>query len=175
MHSSSSQFPLPFSFSTDKIAMCLNAFLRLNHPQSFQLAGRAWVADGGLSGAPHSWPLTLIRECRLECQLIKINCFHVQSIPTLIILSDVNCTGLHKKAFLKLREYGVKDLRCLLPAVGKQNATYSSKFTQPGKSLVVQPSTINMHMGNYKAWLRGGPQVAWMLQAKPGRSGKLEQ
>ena len=27
----------------------------------------------------------------------------------------------------------------------------------------------------YRAWLKGGPQVAWMLQAKPGRSGKQEE
>ena len=31
----------------------------------------------------------------------------------------------------------------ILPAVGKQNATYSSKFTKPGKGLLVQPCTLS--------------------------------
>ena len=34
----------------------------------------------------------------------------------------------------------------LLPAVGKQNATFSSHFTQPGKSLLVQPCTTSISL-----------------------------
>ena len=65
---------------------------RIPAPQSSSVISISGSSmGGGLSGAPHSWPLTLIRGCRLECQLI--NCSHVQSIPTLIILSDVYCTG----------------------------------------------------------------------------------
>ena len=47
-------------------------------------------------------------------------------------------TGLFLKALPRLCEYGVKN-SVLLPAVDKQNATYSSNFTQPGKSLFLQP------------------------------------
>ena len=35
----------------------------------------------------------------------------------------------------------------------------------------VKTTYLNMD----RAWLKGGPQIAWMLQAKPGRSGKQPQ
>ena len=35
----------------------------------------------------------------------------------------------------------------LLPAVGKQNATFSPNFTQPGKVLLVQPCRCPHHTG----------------------------
>ena len=62
------------------------------------------------------------------------------SLHWVLFKVNISTTGLPEKALPKLCEYVVKNC-ILLPAVGKQNATFSPNFTNPGKSLLVQPCT----------------------------------
>ena len=51
--------------------------------------------------------------------------------------------GCTKKLFPGCVNMGEKNC-ALLPALGKQNATYSPCFTQPGKSLLLQPCKLGL-------------------------------
>ena len=55
-----------------------------------------------------------------------------------IVQLTTDIQGCTKRHFPGCVNMGWKNC-VLLPAIGRQNATYSSNFTQPGKSLLVQP------------------------------------
>ena len=63
----------------------------------------------------------------------------------------------------RLCEYWVKNC-VLLPAVGKQHATFSPNFTQPGAHLLVHPCTIPLLF----IWMQGWRQGVLHLLFRPG-------
>ena len=109
---------------------------------------------------------------KLNGNQITLETFDI--IQNVIRITDVPWSWISKQLFLFVQD----DPAEITVVAEIRNSSGNNKLYDGGQGAIEFDVTVTRKiysMQIYRASDKGGPQVAWMLQAKPSRSGKQQQ